>query len=504
MNVIAHSSEQLGMNAETFKASVSLFAAAFFILLLPSCSTPSSTRVQDGDRNPASFCHPTLHDKEEAERVLAEPGKFEARRKQLLKATVQGYLLGAELLDKFDRLLDGKQSMRAIYFSRTYLQLQALHKVRQEIRHSLEDIYMGKINKELAENIGADRKTVIVRNVDEAEHEIESLMHAKTDNRFTRLALVEVAESFEDLRDYYVSCDYTVLSGNYDVRLKTRKALVEDSAGAPAPAYGAHLDWAPKDGEEGLHVGEIVDDAADVLREELGDMQLREPQATALYAPGVGANGNITGNSFPKGAWALTFDDGPAGTTPRVLDNLKKHDIKATFFMLSQNIKSKIFSDTAKRIQSQGQALASHSISHPMIPKLSAEGRVREIVGAAKMFEDFFGEKPKFFRLPYGAGVNNAGVRKIIADAGMIHVYWNVDTLDWQDKNPESIFQRAVKQMERLGRGVILFHDIHPQSVIASEKVMTWLQDPKRNLRLVTLPEIVDEMNAAAPAVAPK
>ena len=471
-------------------------------LLLSACSRPNIVTT-DADRIPASFCHPTLHDEQEANRLMAEPGNFEQKRKQLLRATVQGYLLGAELMDKFDRMLDGNKPMRAIYQSDTYFQLQALHKVRQAVRHSLEDIYMVRIKRELQDNIGSDRNTIIVRNVEEVEHEIEAMMHNSAENRFTRMALLEVTESFEDLRDYYVTCDYSVLNRNFDSRLKIRAKLVEEIGTSTAPTYGTHLDWAPHHGEPGLHVGEIVKSMADALRQEIGDLELRQPKASSAIEPGVGQNGNITGNSFPKGTWAITYDDGPGGTTPRVLDNLKAHGIKATFFMLSQNIKAKIFSDTAKRTQSDGQALASHSISHPQIPKLSAEGRYREIEGAAKMFETFFGERPKYFRLPYGAGVGVPAIRKIIADAGMVHVFWNVDTLDWQDKNPASIFQRTVKQIERLGRGVILFHDIHPQSVVASEMVMTYLQKPERNVRMVTIPEIVEEMNAAAAGSAP-
>ena len=80
----------------------------------------------------------------------------------------------------------------------------------------------------------------------------------------------------------------------------------------------------------------------------------------------------------------------------------------------------------------------------------------------------------------------------------MLHVFWNVDTLDWQDKDPASILARAKKQMQANGHGVILFHDIHPQSVEASKKLLEWsktLKGTSDEIRWVTLPEIVDEMN---------
>jgi hypothetical protein len=53
--------------------------------------------------------------------------------------------------------------------------------------------------------------------------------------------------------------------------------------------------------------------------------------------------------------------------------------------------------------------------------------------------------------------------------------------------------------MNAAGRGVVLFHDIHPQSVIASKKLVEWSQTLKGSnaIRWVTIPEIVDEMNGA-------
>ena len=129
------------------------------------------------------------------------------------------------------------------------------------------------------------------------------------------------------------------------------------------------------------------------------------------------------------------------------------------------------------------------------MPTLSHDDRQHEIIDASNEFGTLLNEKAEFFRLPYGAGVSVPEIREMIASQNMIHVFWNVDTLDWQDKNPKTIYTRALKQMNALGRGVILFHDIHPQSVIASEMVMGYLKDPANNIRTVTLPEIIKEMN---------
>jgi peptidoglycan/xylan/chitin deacetylase (PgdA/CDA1 family) len=61
----------------------------------------------------------------------------------------------------------------------------------------------------------------------------------------------------------------------------------------------------------------------------------------------------------------------------------------------------------------------------------------------------------------------------------MIHTSWNVDTLDWQDRNANSIFERTKKQVDILGRGIILFHDIHPQSVQAVKLLIPYMKKVK-------------------------
>jgi len=77
----------------------------------------------------------------------------------------------------------------------------------------------------------------------------------------------------------------------------------------------------------------------------------------------------------------------------------------------------------------------------------------------------------------------------------MLHVFWNVDTLDWQDKNPQSIFNRAVKQMSgtKNNAGVILFHDIHRQTVTASALLMDHLK--KTNAKVCTVQGIINQIN---------
>jgi peptidoglycan/xylan/chitin deacetylase (PgdA/CDA1 family) len=219
----------------------------------------------------------------------------------------------------------------------------------------------------------------------------------------------------------------------------------------------------------------------------------RSTSSDTIY-PNASSAGNITGNGYPANTWSLTYDDGPGGkTTPTVLQNLKDHNMKATFFMLAKQVEG--LPNTAKSVADAGMDLASHSYDHAQLTKVGPIALEKQIGGAKKIIEEKLGKPIKLFRLPYGAGVNVSSIRAKIAAHGMIHVFWNVDTLDWQDKNPTSIFNRAVKQMKATSKnnGVVLFHDIHAQSVIASELLMDYFEEQKINV--CTVQSVVDQLN---------
>jgi peptidoglycan/xylan/chitin deacetylase (PgdA/CDA1 family) len=225
--------------------------------------------------------------------------------------------------------------------------------------------------------------------------------------------------------------------------------------------------------------------------------QTRNPQSEKVFFPSIGPNGNVVGMVFPKGVWALTYDDGPSPVyTPSVVKNLDELGINATFFWLAQNVIQ--YQSVVDLVKSNNKALANHSWSHAQLPKVSEEQLKKEINLSTEVETKAYGQPIEFFRCPYGAGNSIPRIRQKIADLGMIHVFWNVDTLDWQDKDPDSIVERAKKEMKLNGHGVVLFHDVHPQSVIASKKLVEWsktLDGTPDQMRWVTIPGIVHEMN---------
>jgi len=99
---------------------------------------------------------------------------------------------------------------------------------------------------------------------------------------------------------------------------------------------------------------------------------------------------------------AMTFDDGPsAENTPRLLEMLKQRNIKATFFLIGQNVASN--PDLVRRILAEGHEIGNHSWTHPQLSKLSDQRVSSEITKTQDAIKDASGFTPTLLRPPYGA-----------------------------------------------------------------------------------------------------
>jgi len=221
----------------------------------------------------------------------------------------------------------------------------------------------------------------------------------------------------------------------------------------------------------------------------------RQPNTDTLE-PSADGKGHITGNRFNNGFWAITFDDGPHPThTQGMIDAMNSAGYEGTFFWLTQNMK--LYPQIVAKAGTEGFKRGSHSYSHANLPKLGPKDLSHEINDASDGFKQVVGHFPTLFRCPYGAcGGNNSKIRQLIADRKMMHVFWNVDSLDWQDKNAASIFQRVKKQMEVNGRGIVLYHDIHPQSVKATKMMVDWMSTEKKAWKVMTMDRMIQEETA--------
>lgn len=165
---------------------------------------------------------------------------------------------------------------------------------------------------------------------------------------------------------------------------------------------------------------------------------------------------------------ALTFDDGPnPATTTQILDTLKRHNIKATFFILGQNVPGN--EALLKRMVAEGHEVANHSYTHPNLTGLSTEQVKEEINKTQEVIKAACGKTPTIMRPPYGE-VNQAVMQAMKLPA----IYWSVDSQDWKSRNSAAILAE-VKAQTQPG-GIILMHDIHQPTADALESVIQHLQ----------------------------
>ncbi|HLU75318.1 MAG TPA: polysaccharide deacetylase family protein [Nonomuraea sp.] len=180
---------------------------------------------------------------------------------------------------------------------------------------------------------------------------------------------------------------------------------------------------------------------------------------------------------------ALTFDDGPSKYAGKLLDILKKHDAKATFFLQGQYVKSR--PSFVKRMVKEGHGIGNHSYSHPDFTKADA-GKIRsEIKKTNDAIKKAAGVEPKLLRPPYG--LSDLQVSDIAAEFGMPIVLWTGGSRDWESRDVEKIKKQTMSVVK--GDAIILMHDWVKQTVDAMPAIIKTLQ--RNGYHLVTVDDII-------------
>ena len=150
---------------------------------------------------------------------------------------------------------------------------------------------------------------------------------------------------------------------------------------------------------------------------------------------------------------ALTFDDGPTGYTPQILDILKKEKVKAAFFILGKNLKGN--TQTVKRAVSEGHVVANHGFSHhPVKSPLGLNWQ--EIETVQKQLETINPKAEKIFRPPYG--ILSPLLKRKLQNAGYKIVMFNIVGHDWEENiTVDKIISNIVNNLKN--NGIILLHD---------------------------------------------
>ncbi len=173
----------------------------------------------------------------------------------------------------------------------------------------------------------------------------------------------------------------------------------------------------------------------------------------------------------------LTFDDGPAAAnTPAILDTLERHCVKATFFAVGRMAipGSKTLSDVALK----GHTIGSHTWSHPRnMRSMRFEDIKAEIeMGFAAVSEAAGGPIAPFFRFPGLADVPEAAAYLASRNISI----WSADVVAGDVEpgaTPGNISRKTVDRLERLGKGIILFHDTKRATAEALDGILTSLEN---------------------------
>lgn len=176
---------------------------------------------------------------------------------------------------------------------------------------------------------------------------------------------------------------------------------------------------------------------------------------------------------------ALTFDDGPGERTTELLNQLKKYNAHATFFMLGKNVKR--YPDAVKQMLKDGNELGNHSYDHQQLTKIDADAIAKEVNDTNQNIKDICGSAATVLRPPYGA-INDT----VKSSVGMPMILWNVDTLDWKTRNAQSTIDEVMKNLK--DGDIILMHDIHTETIDAALELIPKLEE--EGYQLVTVSEM--------------
>ena len=180
---------------------------------------------------------------------------------------------------------------------------------------------------------------------------------------------------------------------------------------------------------------------------------------------------------------ALTFDDGPHPVyTKSLLDGLRERGVKATFFVVGENIPGN--EKLIAQMEKDGHLIGNDTYDHADISKLSDEKNCEELQKTSDLVKQITGHGTAYVRPPFGNWKDSMDCQ-----VSMIAVKWTIDTLDWQSRNAAEIVNKVMGQIS--DHDMILMHDYYATSVEAALQIVDKLKE--EGYEFVTVEELILE-----------
>ncbi len=216
------------------------------------------------------------------------------------------------------------------------------------------------------------------------------------------------------------------------------------------------------------------------------------PQTTATVSSGIHAK-ELPIYCVDKGEEAkisLSFDAAWGNEdTSKILEVLKKNDVRVTFFMTGGWIEK--YPEDVKAIAAAGHDLGNHSENHKQMSQLSADQCKEEIMKPHEKVKQLTGKDMMLFRPPYGD--YNDNLIQVCREINYYPIQWDVDSLDWKDYDASTIIKK-VTEHKHLGNGsIILCHNGAKHTAEALDSMIRTLKE--KGFQLVPISELIMKEN---------
>lgn len=187
-----------------------------------------------------------------------------------------------------------------------------------------------------------------------------------------------------------------------------------------------------------------------------------------------------------KNQIAITFDDGPHPEfTPKALDLLKAHKVKATFFCIGQQVEK--HPEILKRIIAEGHLIGNHTYSHSKsFGFFTTEKVSSELKKTIQLIKDIVGKEMILYRPAFG--VTNPMIEKAVKNLKVNVIGWNVRSLDTTGRSEKMILNRVTSQISN--GDIVLLHDTSQKTVNVLEQLLLFLEE--KNLESVRVDELLE------------